>query len=150
MAVIKLLCCCLLYLPLRHLQVTSAYGYRVHPVTGRFSFHNGIDLRAHKDTVYAVLDGVVSAASYDRLLGIYIHLDHGDFQSSYGHLSKILVLPGDSVSAGDAIAVSGNSGRVTGSHLHFSIQFRHRAIDPLQFLLDIQNLNQNNRRQNHE
>ena len=138
----KLLLCCLMALPLRHLHLNSAYGYRMHPVTGKYAFHNGIDLRAGRDTVFAVLDGVVSAASYDRLLGIYIRLDHGDFQSTYGHLSQLLVLPGDTVSAGDPIAITGATGRVTGSHLHFSIQFRHRPIDPLRFLIDIQNLNQ--------
>jgi len=129
-------------LPLRHFSQTSGFGYRVHPVTGKYCFHTGVDLRADKDTVFAVLDGVVSAASYDRLLGIYIRLNHSDFQTLYGHLSQILVLPGDSVSAGDAIAISGATGRVTGPHLHFSVQFRHRNIDPLRFLLDIQNLNQ--------
>lgn len=129
-------------LPLRHFSQTSGFGYRVHPLTGKYCFHTGVDLRADKDTVFAVLDGVVSAASYDRLLGIYIRLNHSDFQTLYGHLSQILVLPGDSVFAGDAIAISGATGRVTGPHLHFSVQFRHRNIDPLRFLLDIQNLNQ--------
>jgi murein DD-endopeptidase MepM/ murein hydrolase activator NlpD len=105
--VIKVICCCLLALPLRHLQVASAYGDRIHPVTGRYAFHTGVDLRAQQDTVFAVLNGIVSDAGYDRLLGIYIRLEHGDFESSYGHLSQLLLLPGDVVSAGDAIAVSG-------------------------------------------
>jgi len=144
-AVIKLICCCLLALPLRHLQVTSAYGYRVHPVTGRFSFHSGIDLRARSDTVFAVFSGVVSGAGYDQFLGIYIRVRHGDIESTFGHLSQFFVLPGDSVLAADALGITGATGRVTGEHLHFSITIHQRPIDPVKFLLNIQNLNQNNK-----
>ena len=150
MAVIKLICCCLLALPLRHLQVTSAYGFRVHPVTGRFSFHSGIDLRARSDTVFAVFSGVVSGTGYDQFLGLYVRVRQGDLECSFGHLSQIFVLPGDSVLAANALGITGATGRVTGEHLHFGITFRHHAINPLKFLLNIQNLNQNNRRQNHE
>ncbi|BAU55641.1 M23 family metallopeptidase [Mucilaginibacter gotjawali] len=138
----KILWYCLAALPLHHLLLTSVYGFRVHPITGKYAFHSGVDLRARRDTVYAVLDGVVTDAGYDRLSGIYIRLDHGDFQSSYGHLSQILVIPGDSVAAGDVIAISGSTGRSTGEHLHFSVAFHHISIDPLKFLLDIQKLNQ--------
>ena len=94
-------------LPLRHLSLTSPFGYRVHPVTGIYSFHEGIDLRAHRDTIYAVLNGVVQQTGYDPLLGIFIRLDNGNFRSTYGHLSQLFVLPGDSVSAGNAIGVTG-------------------------------------------
>jgi murein DD-endopeptidase MepM/ murein hydrolase activator NlpD len=124
-------------LPLRHLTLTSGFGCRVHPVTGKYSFHAGIDLRARSDTVFAVLAGTVSAVGYDPLLGDYIRLDHADFQSSYGHLSQIFVLCGDSVSAGSAIGVTGSSGRVTGEHLHFSVRYHDVPIDPLQFLFAI-------------
>jgi len=141
----KLLLCCLFALPLRHLQLTSAYGFRLHPVTGKYAFHSGIDLRARHDTVFAVLDGTVADEGYDRLLGIYIRLEHGDFQTAYGHLSQLLILPGDTVAAGDAIAISGATGRVTGGHLHFSVQFRHHSIDPLRFLMNLQILKQNNK-----
>jgi murein DD-endopeptidase MepM/ murein hydrolase activator NlpD len=124
-------------LPLRHLALTSPFGYRLHPVTGKYCFHSGVDLRAHKDTVFAVLPGTVMETSVNPLLGVYIRLDHGNFRSSYGHLSQIFVLPGDTVAAGAAIGLSGSTGRVTGEHLHFSIQYKHRYINPLAFLYAI-------------
>ncbi len=70
MDVNKFLWCCLAAPPLRHLQLNSPYGYRVHPVTGHYAFHSGIDFRAHADSVYAILDGVVSGAGHDRMLGL--------------------------------------------------------------------------------
>ena len=121
-------------LPLRQVQLTSGFGYRIHPVTGKYAFHSGIDLRARGDTVFAVLPGHVSVVNYDPLLGIYIRLDHGELESCYGHLSDVLVLPGDSVVAGSPIAISGMTGRVTGEHLHFSMRLGGRYIDPLEFL----------------
>lgn len=133
----KLIFMALVCLPLRHVSLTSPYGYRIHPVTGKYSFHAGVDLRAHGDTVYAVLAGKVEDAGDVPLLGIYIRLAHIDFETSYGHLSQIFVLPGDSVSAGSPLGISGATGRVTGEHLHFSVQYRHRYIDPLKFLLAI-------------
>jgi murein DD-endopeptidase MepM/ murein hydrolase activator NlpD len=133
----KLLLICCVCLPLRHLEITSDYGFRVHPLTGEYRFHAGIDLRAHRDTVYAVLPGTVLATGYNKLLGLYIRVGHGDFQSGYGHLSQIFVLPGDTVLAGSVVGLSGSSGLVTGEHLHFSIQYRNHFIDPLAFLYKI-------------
>ena len=71
-----LLACCLVCLPMRHLQITSGYGFRVHPLTGRCQFHKGIDLRARSDTVFAVLSGKVVAAAYHPLLGFYTATFH--------------------------------------------------------------------------
>ncbi|MDB5145776.1 MAG: mepM 4 [Mucilaginibacter sp.] len=130
---------CLFCLPLRQITLTSAFGFRIHPVTGKYRFHDGIDLRARKDTVFAVLAGVVQAAGYQPLFGVYIRVDHGKFQTSYGHLSQLFVIPGDSVLAGQPIAVSGATGLVTAGHLHFSVLYHHRNIDPLKFLLNISN-----------
>ena len=137
-----LLACCLVCLPLRHMRLTSGYGYRVHPLTGRYQFHKGIDLRARSDTVFAVLAGKVVVAAYDPLLGFYIRLNHGDFETLYGHLSQVFVLTRDSVNAGDALAITGASGLVTGEHLHFAVSYRHKAIDPLKFLTLLTNFNQ--------
>lgn len=123
----------MLCLPLKHLAVTSPYGFRVHPVTGRCAFHNGIDLRADQDTVFAIGPGRVKAG-YDPVSGLYITIDHGELQSGYAHLSQLLVLPGDSVTAGCPVAVSGASGRTTGPHLHFSLKYQHRYINPMLYL----------------
>jgi murein DD-endopeptidase MepM/ murein hydrolase activator NlpD len=97
----------LVCLPLRFLVVTSPYGPRIHPVTGNYSFHDGVDLRADHDTVFAVAEGRVTECRYDDYLGNYIKLDHGDWQSGYGHLGMLLVARGDSVYAGYPIAISG-------------------------------------------
>lgn len=122
-------------LPLARLQMTSPFGYRVHPVTGLGQFHNGVDLRAHSDTVFSIMDGVVLQTGYDELLGIYIRIAHNDgLQTLYGHLSITLVIAGETVSTGEMIAISGNTGRTTGGHLHFSIIYQQHPIDPLKFL----------------
>jgi len=134
MAVIKLLCCLVLALPLKQLKLTSAYGYRTHPLTGRYRFHAGVDLRANADTVYAVAGGLVRAA-YDPLLGNFIMVSSNDLTATYGHLSQIFCLSGDTVSAGQPIAITGTTGQVTGEHLHFALRLRGRAVDPLKFLL---------------
>ena len=137
-----LLACCLVCLPLKHIRLTSGYGYRVHPLTGRFQFHKGIDLRARSDTVYSILPGKVTAANYDPLLGFYIRLDHGGFATLYGHLSQLFVLAGDSVNSCDPLGITGASGAVTGEHLHFAVSYRHSPIDPLQFLTLLNQINQ--------
>ena len=133
-----LLCgfCCL---PLKQLHITSAYGYRLHPLTGRVRFHSGIDLRANADTVFAVLPGTISITGFDPSLGVYIRMTAGDFELTYGHLSRIFVLPGDTIPAALPLAITGSTGRVTGEHLHFSIRFRQRRVDPLKFLHMIKN-----------
>ena len=135
----RLLCCCLLALPLRHLDLTSGYGYRVHPITGEFRFHAGIDLRTRQDTVLSVLPGRVAFVGYDQLTGVHIRLRSGEFSLLYGHLSQVFVLPGDSVSACTPLGVTGSSGRVTGEHLHFSVLYRQRPVNPLHFLRSLNN-----------
>lgn len=124
---------CVVCLPLKHIILTSSYGYRIHPVTGKFVFHAGIDLRARSDTVFAVLPGRVVSTGFNNFLGVFVRLNHGDFQSTYGHLSQIFVLPGDSVATASPLGITGMTGRVTGEHLHFSIQFKQQYIDPLMF-----------------
>jgi murein DD-endopeptidase MepM/ murein hydrolase activator NlpD len=122
-------------LPLRHLQLTSGFGFRVHPVSHAWKFHAGIDLAARRDTVFAVLDGLVRTEGYDPRLGLTVRITHpGDLETIYGHLSQFLVLPGDTVASGDAIAITGATGAVTGEHLHFAVRYRGRPIDPLYFL----------------
>lgn len=125
---------CIVCLPLRNLYVTSPYGYRLHPLTGKYAFHDGIDLRAGHDTVFAIMDGTVAACGYGDAIGLYIRLNHSVAGSIYGHLSQTFVAAGDSVRAGDAIGITGATGNVTGEHLHFAIMVSHRFINPLEFL----------------
>jgi murein DD-endopeptidase MepM/ murein hydrolase activator NlpD len=127
-----LLCCCL---PLKHLHLNSAYGNRVHPITRQSKFHNGIDLKARNDTVYAISAGA-STISYNSILGIYIKITDGNFICTYGHLSILLIGNGQ-VIEGMPIAITGSTGRVTGEHLHLSISYDGHPIDPLKFLYQI-------------
>ncbi|MES2266815.1 MAG: M23 family metallopeptidase [Bacteroidota bacterium] len=122
-------------LPLKKLRQTSGFGWRVHPITGKFQFHNGIDLAARHDTVYNILNGIVCTTGYNAYIGNYIIITHpGDVQSIYGHLSVIAVLPDEMVMAGQPIGITGATGRVTGEHLHFSIKYLGRELSPLTFL----------------
>jgi len=131
----KAVICCLLFcLPLKHLTITSDFGYRVHPITKQYRFHSGIDLRAHADTVFAVVSGRANLG-FDPGLGINIKLVNDDLQIIYGHLSKVLAI--DSVNCGDPIAITGATGFTTGEHLHLSIKYHGQPIDPLKFLYEL-------------
>ena len=121
-------------LPLRQLEVTSGFGYRTHPLTGHHTFHNGVDLRARHDTIFAIMDGLVIHKGSHPLIGLNICVDHGDFCSVYGHLSQVFVTSQDSVFAGQPIGITGATGSVTGEHLHFAIRCGHHYLNPLQFL----------------
>ena len=121
-------------LPLRYLTLTSPFGYRKHPVTGIECIHAGVDLRANYDTVFAVISSHVSAIGYNPALGLFIKITNGPFCITYGHLSECFVGKGDSVAVACPLGVSGATGRVTGPHLHFALQFHRRYIDPLAFL----------------
>lgn len=109
--------------------LTSPYGYRP-----RFRrMHKGVDLRsAIGDTIYAAFDGKVRLTKYERRgYGYYVILRHTNgLETVYGHLTKFLVKPDDMVKAGDPIALSGNTGRSFGPHLHFETRFMGYAINP--------------------
>jgi murein DD-endopeptidase MepM/ murein hydrolase activator NlpD len=125
---------CLVCLPLKHLRLNSPFGYRTHPLSGVRRLHEGVDLYARRDTVYAMMDGLVVYTGYEHGLGNFIRLQHGSLSAVYGHLSQIQVVPEDSVRAGEAIGITGETGRVTGEHLHLAIRYRDRYIDPIKFL----------------
>jgi murein DD-endopeptidase MepM/ murein hydrolase activator NlpD len=113
-----------LHAPLRSLIITSEAGWRMHPLSGKWTNHHGIDLRAYFEPVFAVMDGLVEKAGYDERSGFYIRLNHSPFiTSSYAHLSDIKVREGATIKAGDIIGISGNSGTSTGPHLHFKIRY---------------------------
>jgi murein DD-endopeptidase MepM/ murein hydrolase activator NlpD len=108
--------------PLKEVHITSRNGWRIHPVTGIRALHQGIDMRACYESVYAVMEGVVESLGFDDRSGIWIRLRHVDgIKSSYAHLSRLMVKKGETVTAGQVIGISGNSGSSTGPHLHFRI-----------------------------
>ena len=116
--------------PLKSIKVTSPYGYRRDPINGRKSMHHGIDLQAHNEYVYSMMDGKVEKVGYDARSGNYIILHHADFTISYCHLSKVYLAPGTPVFAGTIIGKSGSTGRATGEHLHIVTKHKGIIFDP--------------------
>ena len=114
-------------------DVTSKYGTRIDPFTGRKAFHSGIDLAVPENTeVFSCGSGKVIETAYNRTNGNYIIIDNeNNYQSYYGHLSRILVKQGDKVIKGQIIGLSGNTGLSTGPHIHFQISFDGKSINPL-------------------
>ena len=114
----------------------SGFGWRNDPFTKVRSFHAGLDISASTGTaVKASADGRVTATGYNGVYGNFIIISHADnYQTMYAHLNKILVRKGANVNQGAVIAQSGNSGRSTGPHLHFSVYKNDRAINPLEVL----------------
>jgi len=113
-------------------RITSPFGYRPDPFTGKPSFHPGIDLRVSTGTpVLAVRDGVIYDKGWVERYGYFVIVNHdGGYQSVYAHLDAILVEKKDLVDAGDLIALSGDSGISTGPHLHFELRRGGVPIDP--------------------
>ena len=119
--------------PLRHLVITSPFGYRTDPFTRKRAFHSGIDLRANYEPAYAITYGEVIHVGYDNRSGLFVTIRHGSITLSYCHLSQSLVTKGTPVRPGTPIAITGNSGsRSTGPHLHLTLKDtkKRRAIDP--------------------
>lgn len=123
--------------PLKKIIVTSPYGRRKDPFTGKRSNHKGLDLRARNEEVYAMMPGEVVKVSSDKRSGKYVTIRHGDYIVSYCHLSKALVKKGAQVLPGEVVAISGNTGRSTAPHLHITAKYGKKHIDPailLQFV----------------
>lgn len=118
--------------------LTDGFGTRNDPITGRRAFHRGLDISARRGTpVYAPADGVVVFAGRNGGLGKTIRISHGfGFTTLYGHLHEMNVKLGDQVHRGDHIGAIGNTGRSTGSHLHYEVHEEGKAKDPLYFILD--------------
>ncbi|WP_029192312.1 M23 family metallopeptidase [Paenibacillus harenae] len=122
--------------PTRSKRLTSGFGYRSDPFTGRIAFHAGIDITGKLgDPVFSAADGTVEEIGFDASYGRYIVIEHiGGLQSAYMHLKQVTVSEGDLVAKGDKIALLGTSGRSTGPHLHFQIMQKNEPVNPLPFL----------------
>lgn len=118
-------------------ELTSSFGWRTHPITGRRTLHKGIDIAAPMGApIMAAADGVVSDRGWDEGYGNYVELKHADGSMTfYAHTRTILVSKGQVVKQGQAIAEVGSTGRSTGPHLHFEVQpDRNTATDPIAYL----------------
>ena len=122
--------------PCSYRALTSAYGWRVHPITGKNSFHNGVDLANSSGTpIYAAKSGTVTLASYNSVYGYYVTINHGDgFSTLYGHMTHYVVSAGQSVSGGQIIGYMGSTGWSTGPHLHFTVYYNGSTVNPMAYI----------------
>ncbi|WP_376708435.1 peptidoglycan DD-metalloendopeptidase family protein [Shewanella surugensis] len=122
-------------IPLKHnYRISSRFNpKRLHPVTGRISPHNGTDFATPIGTkVIAPGDGVVTMVTNHPYAGKYIVIDYGNkYRTRFLHLSKALVRKGQKVTRGQVIALTGNTGRITGPHLHYEFLINGRAVDAI-------------------
>ena len=117
-------------------RLSSGYGKRSRPTKGASTFHKGVDWAVPTGTaVYASCGGTVAKAGWGSGYGYVVYINHEDGrQTRYGHLSKVLVKAGQTVKQGEKIALSGNTGVSTGSHLHFEILINGVQKNPLNYL----------------
>ncbi len=118
----------------KQFRVSSNFNpRRLNPVTGRVAPHRGVDFAMPQGTpVLAVGDGEVVMAKRSGAAGYYVAIRHGrTYTTRYMHLRKLLVKPGQKVKRGDRIALSGNTGRSTGPHLHYEVWINQQAVNPL-------------------
>lgn len=118
--------------------LTSKFGYRISPYTGKPTMHNGLDIAAAPGTpIYAPADGVVTYAAYDETYGKLVTIDHGyGIMTRFGHNSQVYVQVGQHVNRWDVIAAVGTTGRSTGPHCHYEVRLNNIPIDPINYILN--------------
>ena len=119
--------------------LSSGFGWRVSPFTKRKEFHAALDMAGNTGIkIIAPANGIIIKAGYDKRLGNFIVLRHSEqYKTIYGHLSRILVKEGDEVTRGKKIGLMGNSGLSTSSHLHYMVVKDGRAVNPMEYILDV-------------
>lgn len=118
--------------------ISSGFGYRSSPFTGRREFHRGLDIATHPGTsIIAPADGTVTFAGNRGLMGKMVTIDHGfGMVSRYGHVQKTLKQKGERVKRGETIALVGSTGRSTGPHLHYEVLLNGVPVNPMNYFLN--------------
>ena len=117
-------------------RITSEFGFRQNPVTGKYHNHGGIDIGqvGYGANIRAADTGTVTTSGYDSSYGNYVVINHGNgYVTLYAHMSKRLVSKGATVKKGEIIGLTGSTGNSNGPHLHFEIRKNGVRIDPTQF-----------------
>lgn len=116
-------------------RMASGYGYRIHPIYQTRIFHEGMDFSCDIGTpVYATADGVIKKARWESGYGYLITIDHGyGYETRYAHLKSFNVKAGQKVVRGEVIALSGNSGRSSGPHVHYEVLQKGRPVNPANY-----------------
>ena len=119
-----------------HYTITSNYGMRVHPITGVYKLHTGVDISATTgDDFTAMADGIVVKAEYNSAYGNMVIIDHGGgVQTLYAHGSQIIAQVGQEVKAGDIVLKVGSTGYSTGPHAHFEVRVNGSPVNPLDYV----------------
>jgi len=119
-------------------SLSSLFGYRLSPFTGKREFHNGIDIYARINSPIVVpADGFVASIGWHHNNGKTLTIKHGyGMVTKYAHLNKVLVKKGQYVKRGETIALLGNTGRSTGPHLHYTVYLNGVSVDPLRYILN--------------
>ncbi|MCH2534460.1 MAG: M23 family metallopeptidase [Bdellovibrionales bacterium] len=118
--------------------LTSRFGYRLDPFTGKTTMHNGIDFAAPPGTpVYAPADGIISYVGYEHGYGKLVSIDHGyGVVTRYGHNSQIYVELGQKITRRDIISAIGSTGRSSGPHVHYEVRVNGIPVDPMNYILE--------------
>lgn len=119
-------------------RISCYYGYRVHPITGDNQFHRGLDIALPEGTeLFAAMDGTVTTATYDDSYGNYVVItDENGYQIKYAHMQSLGVTEGQTVTHGDMIGYSGNTGGSTGPHLHLECLVNGDYYNPIFYFLN--------------
>ena len=120
-------------------HITSKFGPRISPFTGKKAFHSGLDIGSPRGReIRSPASGKVVLAAYDTRLGNFIRINHGfGIETTYGHLAKMLVKYGKKVKRGDVIGLVGSTGKFsTGPHLHYQVAIHDKVVNPVQYILD--------------
>jgi murein DD-endopeptidase MepM/ murein hydrolase activator NlpD len=122
--------------PVKNGYMSSRYGWRIDPISGKRSMHSGLDFAGKQGSeVVAVASGVVTFVGRDAGYGNVVEISHGDtYKTRYAHNKENRVEVGDVVRKGDTIALMGSSGRSTGSHVHYEIYKNGRSVDPSSYV----------------
>ncbi|MCI5993147.1 MAG: peptidoglycan DD-metalloendopeptidase family protein [Clostridiales bacterium] len=117
-------------------EITSPFGMRHNPVTGKYSSHSGVDFGAGQGTsIYACKSGTVTVAGYAEAWGYYVTINHGDgYSTLYAHMTNYTVSTGDYVAQGDVIGYVGSTGWSTGPHLHLSVLYNGAYVNPMNYV----------------
>lgn len=124
----------------RQSWISSSFGVRTSPFSGKEQFHPGLDIAGPERTpIQAPAKGTVVFVGRDGSLGMTVRIRHGSvYESAYGHLSRAAVKKGQRVDRGDVIGFMGSSGRSTGPHLHYAIEKNGKTVNPLPYMMDWQ------------
>mgnify|MGYP001233983285 CR=1 FL=1 len=122
--------------PLKRGKISSKFGYRKSPFTGKRHYHHGLDIATKKGSRFRASGSgvVIKSGWYRNGCGLGITISHGKFETVYCHASKLFVKTGDKVKRGKVIGLVGSTGLSTGPHLHFEIRKNNKAYNPLNLL----------------